>query len=394
VSTTKQHFTFIVILFLAALLRLWQIDAIPPGFHFDESFEGLEAWRILTDSTYRPIFLTGNFGVPPLNAYANALTFGLAHILGGTAGPIAMRITAAFFGILGVLALYGLATELRHLSKNHPRSSALVRTPSLSLFYPLFAAAVLAIMRWHIHFSRMGIEPIIVPLLWTATFWLLLRGYRTGRWPNFIGCGLLLAACMYTYQGAWIIPLLMIPVSLHLLLFNFQPSNPNPQPLAPLLIKLSTIVTTALLFVAPLAWFFWNQPDLLLLRPQQLNIVGATGSPADSTLWGNVWATLKMFGPLGEPGDLDPRRNLPGAPAINIWLTIPFYLGLVTALWHLIRSSWNPAYAIILLGLIGLVAPGIFSEYAPHFHRISPQSTIKIRVPLCSSASYTLSPCS
>ncbi|MBK8046251.1 MAG: hypothetical protein IPK16_03445 [Anaerolineales bacterium] len=36
--------------------------------------------RILTDSAYRPVFLTGN-GVFPLNAYANAITFGLFRFL-------------------------------------------------------------------------------------------------------------------------------------------------------------------------------------------------------------------------------------------------------------------------------------------------------------------------
>ncbi len=50
----------------AILFRFWRIDSLPPGFHFDESFEALEAWRIFTDPTYRPIFLEGNFGVAPL----------------------------------------------------------------------------------------------------------------------------------------------------------------------------------------------------------------------------------------------------------------------------------------------------------------------------------------
>jgi hypothetical protein len=71
---------------VAAVFRLWEIDTLPPGFHFDESFEGLEAWRILTDPTYRPVFLTGNFGVAPLNAYANAAMFALFGWLGWRGG--------------------------------------------------------------------------------------------------------------------------------------------------------------------------------------------------------------------------------------------------------------------------------------------------------------------
>src|SRR5512143_3246913 len=97
-----------VIVLIALALRLWRIDSLPPGFHFDESFEGLEAWRILTDPGYRPVFLSGNFGVTPLNAYANALTFAAFRLLGAEAGPTAMRTTAALAGVAGVLAVYAL----------------------------------------------------------------------------------------------------------------------------------------------------------------------------------------------------------------------------------------------------------------------------------------------
>ncbi|MCB0203107.1 MAG: hypothetical protein KDI03_23780, partial [Anaerolineae bacterium] len=129
-----------LILFVATILRLWRIDTLPPGFHFDESFEGLEAWRILTDPGYRPVFLTGNFGVPPLNAYANALMFGLFQLFGGEAGPTAMRTTAAVFGVLGVVSVWALARELCAL--DGPMHG-------LSAAFPLFAAGALAVMRWH-----------------------------------------------------------------------------------------------------------------------------------------------------------------------------------------------------------------------------------------------------
>ena len=371
-----------VVLLAAAIFRLWQIGAIPPGFHFDESFEGLEAWRILTDPTYRPIFLTGNFGVPPLNAYANALTFGVFRLLGGEAGPTAMRTTSALFGVLGVGAVYLLGMELRLLDRDR-----------LTTALPLFAAAILATLRWHVHFSRIGIEPVMVPLLWAASTWLLLRGWRTRGWLNFVGCGVLLAACMYAYQGAWIIPLLMIPVTLHLWLHTRwqtqgvpetrnRPSGSNvvPRPRnrpftihnsqftihnSPLTASLLAALI-AILLVLPLLWFFLQNPDLLLLRPTQIAVTGAASSIAPASAWDNVRASVLMFVPIGQTGDLDPRRNLPGAAALNGWQAIPFWLGVGIAIWR-VR---NPAYSIVLIGLVGLLLPGVFSEYAPHFHRV------------------------
>ncbi|MCB0064788.1 MAG: hypothetical protein KDE19_21840 [Caldilineaceae bacterium] len=361
---TKHRWIFgIIILTTALVLRLWQIWQLPPGFHFDESFEGLEAWRILTDPSYRPLFLTGNFGVPPLNSYLNAVTFGLWRTVGLPVGPVPMRVTAALVGTLSVAALFALAQEFRRLP---------VKRERLSVAFPFFAAALLALMRWHIHFSRMGIEPIYVPLLWTLAMWLLLRGYRTGHLLEYGGCGIVLAVAMYTYQGAWIIPPLAAAIGLLLLIDAFRRNPPaTEEPIAPpkptrLLLGLVTTGVVAALLVAPLAWFFWQNPDLLLLRPAQLSVVGETASPADSSIADNLWATAKMFGPFGTPGDQDPRRNIPGAPALSPWFALPFYLGLALAVLRFTHIH----NAIMLVGLGGLLLLGVLSEYAPHFHRI------------------------
>lgn len=363
--SARAHWCALLAIGLTAVaLRLWQINTLPPGFHFDESFEGLEAWRIFTDPSYRPIFLSGNFGVAPLNAYANALMFGLFALLGEEAGPTAMRVTAAGFGVLGVLAVYALAYELHAAAPCH-----------FSPQFPFLAAAALAVMRWHIHFSRMGIEPILVPLIWAGAIWLLLRGWRTSHLWSFAGCGILLAAAMYSYQGAWIIPLLTALVCFHLLFSKSgigpmgarsNPQFPIPSPQSKPIIGLAMAATVATLLVAPLAWFFWCNPDLFLLRPAQIAVVGRGDAADNGSFAAMVWATAQMFGPFGAPGDLDPRRNLPGAPALNLWLAIPFYLGLVIAL----RRSRQPAFSMMLIGLFGLLLPGVFSEYAPHFHRI------------------------
>jgi 4-amino-4-deoxy-L-arabinose transferase-like glycosyltransferase len=335
----------IAIVLIAFALRLWRIDSLPPGFHFDESFEALEAWHIATDPGYRPIFLTGNFGVAPLNAYANAITFALFPLFGGEAGPAAMRTTAAIFGVLGVLAVFALGTELRHLDPQR-----------LTAAFPLLAAALLATLRWHVHFSRIGIEPILVPLLWAAAAWLLLRGWRLQSWASFAGCGLVLALAMYSYQGAWIIPFLMIPVVGHL----WWAERRTRRLAGPLL-----AAAVALLLILPLAWFFAGNPDLLILRPAQIVVTGDQPAAAASPVQ-NALASTLMFVPAGQTGDLDPRRNLPGEAALNWWQFAPFAAGAAIALWRLP----NPAYSLLIVGLAGLLLPGVFSEYAPHFHRV------------------------
>ncbi|MCB0104354.1 MAG: hypothetical protein KDE53_00530, partial [Caldilineaceae bacterium] len=344
-----------------AALRLWQLDRLPPGFHFDEAFEGLEAWRILTEPSYRPIFLTGNFGVPPFNAYANALTFGVWQALSLPVGPTAMRTTAAFFGVLGLVALWGLAHELRSATGRW-------RSP-LSPLFPVWAVAILATMRWHIHFSRMGIEPIIVPLIWTAATGLFLHGWRTKRYSAFAGSGLVLASGMYAYQGAWVIPFLLAATAAIWFLWDSPWLHENDghwRRLRHQLLGMGLAALVATVLVAPLGWFFAQNMELVFLRPAQLSIVGETASPADSNLADSIWATATMYGPFGSPGDRDPRRNLPGAPALSLWYAIPFYLGIALTLLRMAQ----PVSLLLLVGLVGLLSPGVVSEYAPHFHRI------------------------
>lgn len=344
--TRKSGLGFLILLAVALGLRLWRIDAVPPGFHFDESFEGLEAWRILTDPAYRPVFLTGNFGVAPANAYANALMFGLWKGLGGEPGPTAMRVTAALFGTLGIVATWLAAEELRRLHPDH-----------LTRATPWLAAALLATMRWHIHFSRMGIEPILVPLATAAALWLFLRGRRTQSVAAHMGLGIALAFSLYAYQGGWVLPPLMALAWALLWLWDRDRRRE-------LVFGGALTAATTILLTLPLLSFALSQPQLFLLRPEQV-AVGA-GAATQQGVAENVLAYLLMFVPLVEAGDLDPRRNLPGLAALNLWQAIPFWFGVAFALWRI--RQWG--YGILLLLLVGLLMPGIVSEYAPHYHRV------------------------
>jgi hypothetical protein len=365
---TLSWWLWLAISLVAIALRFWQIDRLPPGFHLDESFEGVEAWRVLTDPTHRPLVFSGSASsVMPMNIYANALAFALVRAWGGEASPTVMRVTAACFGLLGVWALYMLACELQRLDR---------QPGGLSWAFPFLAAALLATLRWHIHFSRMGIETILAPLLWSSALWLLLRGWRTGGWLNFAGCGVMMAASMYAYPSAWVIP----PVTglMAVLLFFLRWASERAAGKTALNALLGQLTSrhslgigmagvVALLLVAPLGWFFWNDPDMLFVR---LSHVAATKESEPTTaiapLLKNLEKAAKMFGPFGDGGDPRPRRNLPGAPVLTLWWAIPFYGGLLIALWRIRR----PGNLLLLSGLVTLAAPCLLTNEVPHFHRM------------------------
>ena len=188
---------------LAASLRFWQLDRIPPGFHYDEAYEALEAWRVLTQRGYHPIFFPGNFGVEPIFIYLTSLAF---RLFGET--PTVMRGVAALIGTLTVPALYALGRELTRSDKLVPAA------------LPLFAAFALAIMRWHIFFSRVGIEPILVPFLLTLMLWAYWRARRTNSLVAWIAFGLMAGLGPYTYPAGRLLPVIALALGVGTLVWR------------------------------------------------------------------------------------------------------------------------------------------------------------------------------
>jgi 4-amino-4-deoxy-L-arabinose transferase-like glycosyltransferase len=313
---------------LAAALRFWGLDRIPAGFHYDEAYEALEAWQVLTRPGYHPIFFPGNFGVEPLFIYLTSLAFWL---FGQT--PTVMRGVAALVGTLTVPIVYAAAAELARADERIP--------PAL----PLLAAAVMATMRWHIHFSRVGIEPVLVPLFLALILWVLWRGRRTNGLGAWIILGVVVGLTPYTYPAGRLLPV----VAVVMVLWQGKVRR------GPLL----AAFIAALVF-APLAWNWAQHPDQLFLRSSQIAVGAEDAGPGLPAR--NLLASLAMF---SFQGDADPRNNVPGLPVLDVLMSVPFYLGLALALW-----LWRrPAFGGLLFAAAVMLAPTVFSEYAPHFRR-------------------------
>ncbi len=333
---------------VAAFLRFWRLDAIPPGFHYDEAYEALEAWRVLTQSGYHPIFFPGNFGVEPMFIYLTALAF---RLFGET--PTVMRGVAALIGTLTVPALYAMGRELARLDERIPPAA------------PLLAAMVLSVMRWHIMFSRVGIEPVLVPLFLVLLLWGFWRGMRTGSPWAWAVMGLAAGLGPYTYPAGRLLPVLAVLLAGQALWWAWRRSrreqvatHPVPSPLRNSLRGLIIAGSVGLLVFAPLAVQWAQHPDQLFLRSNQISVGSesvAAGTPAQ-----NLLATLGMF---NLRGDADPRNNVPGMPVLDLLLSIPFLLGVGLLAWRVRR----PAFMGWWLALAAMLAPTVLSEYAPHF---------------------------
>ena len=324
---------------IAIFFRLYELSHTPPGLHYDEAFDGLEAKRLLRGEGF-PIFFEGNFGEEPLSIYLVAGAFAL---LGETIFNI--RLVSALVGIITVPALYLLAKELFRLEEG-----------SLS-YLPLLSAFSLATLYWHIHFSRVGIEPILLPLFAVLASYFLWRGFRTGRSLSFALSGIFLGGSLYTYRGARLLPLLFILLCAYRAVMEKGFLRRH-------LLGLTILFSVAFLIFVPLGYYFLAHPQIFLDRELGLGIfTSGMGSQTPlATLVGNLGKSLALF---SLRGDENPRSNLPGRPALDPFLSLAFMVGCGVSIVRGKRSQ----YAFLLLWLGVMLLPTTLSEYAPHFRR-------------------------
>lgn len=193
-----KKISFIIIIILAAFLRLWQLGNVPVSPDWDEAALGYNAYSILkTGKDEYGIFLPRTLRSfddykPPLYTYLAipaVAAFGLT--------TWATRLPSAIMGILAVAGVYFLVGELFR-KKN--------------TIMPLLSAMLLAISPWHLQFSRIAFEANTGV---TLNIWGLVaffRGIRSAPWMMF--SAFLFGVSLYAYHSERIfVPLLVIMIA-------------------------------------------------------------------------------------------------------------------------------------------------------------------------------------
>lgn len=313
------------ILLLALFLRVYQLDVLPPGLHYDEAFNGTQARQVLR-GVNRPIFFTQDFGEEPLHIYTEAVLFALMG-----ESPWTIRLTSALFGVVFVAALYACVRAF------FPEQA----------FAALVAAFIGATLYWSVNFSRIGIETNSLPMVLTLSSAALGFAYRRMTWRWIVAAGLLLGATVYTYLAArlWLPAVLLWFGSLIVLHRSTVMAH---------LPKWIVIGVIACLTIAPLAWFFVANPVAFAGRSGQVMTL--------ESLETNVVRSALMF---FTSGDMDPRDNLPGRPIFDLFLAFFFAIGFLLTL---VRFR-KPFYALLLIWFVAMALPSALTEFAPNMRR-------------------------
>jgi 4-amino-4-deoxy-L-arabinose transferase-like glycosyltransferase len=297
----------LAIVALAAVVRVNGLRDLPPGLFCDEAGNGYNAYLLLTtghdeNRELLPLYVW-SFGVSyknPVFIYAATLPIALFGL-----NEFSVRLTAAIFGVLAVLAIGVLGRRV---------------------FGPaggLVAALLLAVLPWHVHFSRIAYELIAFPAVFLFAFAALAAGVH-GRPRWLLAAGPLFALCLYTYGPAKLFVPLFLPVAA--LLYARRLWVARRLTLAALLLMALT--------AAPVLVFDYNHRDRSNQYFSRTTTLSASQPAAENAA--RVWEQYKRFFSqsfLFERGDPLPRHAVPSFGELY-WCMLPLMaLGLLWCLW-------------------------------------------------------------
>ena len=367
----------VLILLLAAFLRLYRLDSVPPGLTHDEADTGYFA-----ASVYRgaPSQAQGPYGYinEPFTQYSGALFMAL---FGRT--DFALRVHSAFWGMVLLMFAYLWARRVFGVAAS------------------LGGAAMVAVSFWTISNSRFALNSEPAPALFTGAVYFLWRaltpepkrraerampakaGHPAAVQPDSSGLAIsarrfiaeplawglfavFLAGSLYAYEAARAATIGLGVFFVYLALTNRPGLRLHGAWFAGALVLAGMLAAPHLL--NPNAW----GRSSTLSVPLQAALRGDL-----QPLLANVFSTL---GTISFNGDSFVTYNLPGRPILDPIASLFFYGGIALCLWR-----WrNPLYAFTLLWIVAGLAPSlVLGEWTSTLHSKAAEAPILVLPAVC-----------
>ncbi len=359
------HWSLFIILLVAVFLRLYRLDAIPPGLTHDEADTGhfvAAVYRGEPSQVETPY----GYAYQPFTMYSGAI---FMTLFGPT--DLALRLHSAFFGMVLLVFTYLWARQ--------------AFGPAVGLG----SAALVAVSFWTVCDSRFALNSAPAPALFTGAvyfLWLAMEdnalealtcwgggvtdpnkfGSPKRRWWAWGLFVLLLTGSFYAYEAA-----LAAAASLGLL-FVYLAFVDRPR-----FRRHGAWFAGALLVVGLL-----TAPHLL--DPASWGRTSTLSEPLQAALQGD-WRPLltnviSALGTFSFSGDSFVTYNLPGRPILNPITSLFFYGGIALCLWR-----WRkPAYAFVLMWVaMGIMPSLIIGEWTSTLHSKAAQAPILLLPALC-----------
>lgn len=311
-------YLFLVIL-LGSILRIYDLSNLPISLFGDEVDVGYHAWSLIT--TLKDY--TGHF----LPTYIQSLSESRAPLLMyfvapfvGILGPSAfsVRLPVAILGIINILQIYFLGRSL------FPKTNV-----------PILSAFLLAIMPWHVHYSRAAFEVTLLLTLILAGIQLFISGQK--RPLYFFLSPLFFILSLYTYSTAT----LYSPLVFLLLLWIYKPKIDFKKSIPYLILYSFILFPLAFSLISGRASNRFSQISIFNDRTILDSVVLRRTTPWAKVdiverltnnkflSYAGAWAGeyLKSFSPqfLFISGDSESRHSVPGFGELLIF-SLPFLL--------------------------------------------------------------------
>ncbi len=315
--TKRGLWWLVLVLFVAAALRVYGLASLTNHLHYDEATSGLEALSLLDNPRIIP-FVTSSGGresgwfywIAPYMAAFGASTF-------------ALRLVPIFTGVLTTAACYVLGREL--FGKRGG----------------LGTAAAFAVLYWPVHINHIAFRLNLFGLWGTLALASLWIAHRRNRKRDWLVAGLWLGLTAYTYFAArtW-----LLLGALQCLWWLWRGQRR----------ALLTLIVMGLI----------GLPIILFTLSNPMAAGGRIEHVAVNSL-GEVLANIRAwFGAWLYQGDTLITHNLPGRPVLDLPLAILTFLGLST----LFTKQRKIGLWILGLGFFSLI-PALFSQGAPQYLR-------------------------
>ena len=315
-----------VILLFALTLRLYNLEGFPPGLWFDEA-DNLDQARLIAESpSQTPVYVPSN-NLPSLFLLPIALIIKYAGITISTG-----RLVAVAFGVAGVIAIFLM---VRHMS---------------GTAMGLIAAFLVAVMRWDINWSRIGMHGITAPFFAALTAWLTFRALDRGRAADFALAGAMLGLGMWFYAAYRLFVIVIVFLCLHSLIFADGGRGRKR-----LLRNFGVMALFALIVTLPVVQFAASDSEEFFKRTQNTSIFAHVDDGEETrALLRSLTKHLGMFHLEGDPNG---RHNIPREPMLDFMSGILMLVGLAVAI-----ARWRSAAHLSLpVWIFVMIMPGVLT---------------------------------
>jgi 4-amino-4-deoxy-L-arabinose transferase-like glycosyltransferase len=329
-----------LIMVVAAVLRLYRLDTVPPGLTHDEAGNGKAAIQLL-EGDFQLYFTIGN-GREPLYAYSMAP---LIALLGAT--EVALRATSVLWGLALILVTW-----------------LWVRV-AFDPVIALLCAAALGVGYWPLMISRLGLRAGTLPVLFAVASVFLWKGMAAGwrpsraqsgtrGWVWYLLTGIALGASLYTYMASRALPAILVLFLIYLALVHHAKAGRVWR-------GLSLALCVALLVAVPLWRYLSTHPQAETRIGQLTDALKAAREGNLVPVRENVAAAIRLF-TVPRAGDPHWIYNISGRPLLDPVSGLLFYLGLGLALWRWRDPAHFFTVAWLTVGLAPVFATGANSS--------------------------------